>query len=504
MTLGCGSGLNYTNTEASVSATQHPLVAQYRVVPSHRNATAWVEFGTDTTYGRQASTTAATTRYGETLTILVAGMRPNTTYHMRAHVDYSGGSWVDQDQTFTTGAIPTQGFASVGGPGPFTLPGLTVTRPNPGLTPAAGLELLSLIAPANTNLLKAIVTDLDGNIVWYYTDYVFPIKPMQNGHFIVNVGGVLREIDLAGSTIRDVSLSQVNQSLQAKGYAFSISLFHHDMLTLPNGHWIALCNTKKDFTNLPGFPGTTHVLGDALVDIDPNGNVVWAWSGFDHLDVNRHPFGLADFQGLGADWTHSNAIVYTPNDGNLLLSMRNQSWILKIGYQNGNGTGEVLWRLGEEGDFAIDGGDPSNWFYGQHFPNPISIKGPQITMAIFDDGNNRVLDGQGDMCGTPGNPQCYSRAPIFQIDESTKTASVQWQFLPGLFTFWGGSTGQLANGNVEFDMSEPFFNDPNSSLVTEVTQTADPDIVWQMRIEGGNAYRAYRIPSLYPGVTWQQ
>ena len=30
-----------------------------------------------------------------------------------------------------------------------------------------------------------------------------------------------------------------------------------------------------------------------------------------------------------ADSTHSNALVYTA-DGNLLLSMRNQSWILKI------------------------------------------------------------------------------------------------------------------------------------------------------------------------------
>jgi hypothetical protein len=80
---------------------------------------------------------------------------------------------------------------------------------------------------------------------------------------------------------------------------------------------------------------------------------------------------------------------------------------------------------------------------------------------------------------------------------------LDWQFLPGLYTFWGGSINQLANGNVEFDLSEPFPQDPTSSLVTEVTQTGNPAVVWQMNIQGSNAYRAYRIPSLYPGVNWQ-
>jgi hypothetical protein len=81
---------------------------------------------------------------------------------------------------------------------------------------------------------------------------------------------------------------------------------------------------------------------------------------------------------------------------------------------------------------------------------------------------------------------------------------LDWEFLPDLYTFWGGSINQLANGNVEFDMSEPYPQNPTASLVTEVTQTANPDVVWQMTIKGSNAYRAYRIPSLYPGVSWQK
>jgi hypothetical protein len=257
-----------------------------------------------------------------------------------------------------------------------------------------------------------------------------------------------------------------------------------------------LANEGANFTDLPGYPGTLFVTGDALIDLDPAGNVAWVWSSLDHLDVNRHPFGLPD-------WTHSNAVVYTPNDGNLLLSMRNQCWILKLDYENGNGAGDILWKLGEGGDFALTGGDPSEWFYGQHFPNILAVDGSQMTLAVFDDGNNRILDDRGDICGTPGNPQCQSRGTIYQIEESTRIATLQWHDSPGLFTFWGGSIGQMINGDVEFDLSQPFFQDPTSSQVMEVTQSADPEVVWQMLMQGGNAYRAYRIPSLYPGVNWQ-
>lgn len=95
------------------------------------------------------------------------------------------------------------------------------------------------------------------------------------------------QVDLAGNVLRDISVEKLNQGLVAKGYTFSISDFHHDVIVLPSGHWITLANTSKEFTNLRGYPGITDVLGDALIDIDLNGNVVWAWSSFDHLDVNR-------------------------------------------------------------------------------------------------------------------------------------------------------------------------------------------------------------------------
>jgi arylsulfate sulfotransferase len=238
------------------------------------------------------------------------------------------------------------------------------------------------------------------------------------------------------------------------------------------------------------------VQGDVLLDVDPTGNVVWAWSAFDHLDINRALFGLPD-------WTHSNALVYTA-DSNLLLSMRNQSWILKIDYENGAGSGNILWRLGEDGDFTLLGGDPTQWFYAQHYPSILNVNGSQTTMAIYDDGDLRIAS-DGTPCEPPIPPvtNCYTRATIFQIDEGTMLASLQWAYSPGFFSYYGGSIDVLSNGDVEFNSSAAFgFTD--SSEVMEVTQTDSPQVVWQMVVTGAEAYRGFRIPSLYPGVTWQQ
>jgi hypothetical protein len=116
-----------------------------------------------------------------------------------------------------------------------------------------------------------------------------------------------------------------------------------------------------------------------------------------------------------------------------------------------------------------------------------------------------VLDSNGDICITA--PLCYSRATIFQIDESSSVANLFWADPLPWFGVWGGSINQLENGNVEFDLNAPQ-NPPApnvASQIQEVTQTSPPQVVWQMQISPSSqtAYRAFRVPSLYPGVTWQ-
>jgi hypothetical protein len=285
---------------------------------------------------------------------------------------------------------------------------------------------------------------------------------------------------------------------------------NHDFALLPNGHVIVMVDCYKSFANLPGYPGKITVAGDALIDLDENWNPVWSWNAFDHLDVNRAVNGLPD-------WTHSNALLYSPEDGNLLLSMRNQSWILKIDYANGTGSGNILWRLGYQGDFALtDEGVPSDdmtlWFANQHYPIILSQNGSEITLGIFDNGDQRIQNTNGETCSFgvskyPGVPECYSRPVIMQVDESSMVANIVWADPLPYFGVWGGAINQFSNGNVEFDLNDPLTPpSPNvASQVQEVTGTSTPQVLWQMNFFplSANAYRAYRVPSLYNGVTWQ-
>jgi arylsulfate sulfotransferase len=504
--IACGGGNDVPPPSVvSVSKTQNPLVAEYSVATGC-SGQAMVEFGPDTSYGRSTAWYPVKGDYVST-PILVAGMKASTTYHMRAETQCLGNTASNsEDLTFTTGPLPSVPF-----------PALTITRPNPSPSSPEnpGIELVNIIASSGPQIMSAFFTDRDANPIWYYPAppgySVATIKFLSNGNLVLSLASssdsLLREVDLAGNTVRELDVRDLQHKMQSMAVDFVPGTFHHDLLPLDNGHLIALVNFQKSFTNLPGYPGTTLVLGDGLVDLDQNWNPVWAWNSFDHLDVNRHLNGLPD-------WTHSNALVYSPDDGNLLLSMRHQSWVLKIDYNNGAGAGDVLWRLGYEGDFAltqagIPTDDPSAWFSFQHFPSLISQSGSQTDLAIWDNGDNRFLNTNGVICvSTPGSPNpCYSRATVFQVDESSKVANLQWADPLQYFGVWGGSINQLANGNVEFDLNAPL-NPPSpqvASEVQEVTQTSTPQVVWKMDISpaAANAYRAYRVPSLYPGVSWQ-
>ena len=488
-----------------VANTANPLVAEYTIDLPQPGSVS-VQFGPDTGYGFATwsqPTPSTPNNYGGQVSIEVAGMRASSTYHMQALVKLANGvTFQDSDHTFVTGAAPT------------TAP-VQITRPS-GQTPQPGIELFDTVLPT-TEQAQAVATDLSGNVIWTYSfqgssyDVLYPIKPIPNGHFLVLISylssqpslatspgtiDVVREIDLAGNTIHELSINTLNQSLAANGYNVTLTGFHHDVLALPNGHLVLLAATTKQFTNLAGFPGTTTVIGDVLVDVDQNYNPDWVWNTFDHLDVNRHPFKFPD-------WTHSNALLYSTDDHNLLLSIRHQNWIIKIDFQDGTGNGNVLWHLGEGGDFKlVNGVDPTDWFYAQHGPNYFS---PNTTgvfrLGVMDDGDDRQFP-PGVTCGSAGAPPClYSTVPELQVDETAMTATLLFHYIApaSLYTYFGGQADLLANGDIEAD----FCASPGGSNVLELDPTQPtPQTVWQAVTPGFEQYRAFRIPSLYPGVQW--
>ncbi len=497
-----------------VTQTANPLVAQYSIYLPQPGSMS-VQFGQSNGATRSTWSQSTPSSYGGQITMLVAGMQGSSNYQLQGNITLANGvSFQDTQHPFTTGAaLPT-------------VP-VQISTPN-GQTPQPGIELFDTVPfgsqPIN-NLNQAFATDLQGNVIWTYqfpqnepgsaANVIFPIKLLPNGHMIMVIGyvasptaqqnipsgtiSVVREVDLAGNTIRELSIDQLNQSLAAAGYSgLNLLTFHTDVLVQPNGHWIVMAWMTKPYTNLSGYPGTVNVLGDVLVEVDPSQNFqpVWVWNSFDHLDINRHPYQFPDF-------THSNAMLYSADDHNLLLSIRQQNWIVKINYQDGTGDGSILWHLGEGGDFKLVGGtDPTDWFYAQHGINFFSQNTSGVfTLGIMDNGNDRQFP-PGVTCGSAGAPPCqYSTAPVMQIDENAKTATLLSNYTPpsSFYSYFGGQTDLLANGDTESD----FCAAKGGAIVQEFQPSGtSASVIWQAHTPGYNQYRAYRLPSLYPGVQW--
>lgn len=493
---GCSSDSppsdNSTSTcsgKTGVSPTQNVLVAKFDVCGSNA-ASAYVEFGPDTNYGLRTSS-AKPDANGD-MSFLVAGMKEKTEYHMRAVMTAADGTESHgSDFTFKTGTL-------IGADKPSAK--VTVT---PGMTPSPGVQLATISAAGEGG--QVLGFDNAGNVIWYYNfdpslGIAQPIELLPNGHMLALLylqsqgpaGATLREFDLAGNTIHDFTYDDLNHELAKAGFDLSVHSFNHDFAYLPNGHIILIGTDTKTFSNLPGFSSPVSVRGNDLVDIDPDYKPVWVWKAFDHMDVKRHPLAFPD-------WTHANSVAYSPDDGALLVSLRHQSWLIKVNYDDGKGNGDILWRLGYQGDFTFNG-PVSDWFYAQHYARYFSSNTTGKTeIGLFDNGNSRLLDSNGTVCGSSGAAACYSRSVVFNLDEDKMTASLGWAYKEA-YSGWGGVTQQLDNSNVYVDESQPS-DDTGGGRVQEITRDSPPKLVWSLEI-GANLYRTIHLNSLYPDVKW--
>jgi arylsulfate sulfotransferase len=510
--IAVASVINY----GAIYPTANPQVDTYSIdLPAPGKVS--VNFGPTTDYGRNTWQVPTPTPYGGPVDVYVAGMLAQTLYHMQGQIVLDdGATFTDTDHATFASGLPLK----TGTP-PATSPVAVTTNG----TPSPGIEMWNTVLPGN--LTEAFASDLKGNVLWTYTfqgstlDSIQGIQLLPDGDMLMTISylssltarsagtqpntiNLVREVDLAGNTVRQITMDTLNQELAANGFKdsdgspYQLKSFHHWVLAVPNGHWVLLAAYPKSFTNLPGYPGSVSVLGDVLVDVDQNLNPDWVWSSFDHLDVNRHPMNFPD-------WTHSNDMLYSTDDHNLLLSIRHQNWVVKIDYDDGHGTGNVLWRLGEGGDFTLLGGvDPTDWFYAQHGLSWFSANTTGIfKLGVMDNGNDRTFPPPtGQVICTPrapGSAQCYSTLDVLELNENNMTATLMTHYVPppSYFSFFGGETAQLANGDIHVDFCAPL----SGTIVQELDPTAT-QVIWQGSTADANQYRADRLPSLYPGVQW--
>ncbi len=370
------------------------------------------------------------------------------------------------------------------------------TTQSSGLAPASGYVLMSAEGSD-----PALATDLNGHIVWSYdfdthsdTYHPIPIQPLPNGNLIVvsatgagiapcsdcPQNNVIQEIDTDGHLVWELSNQQLQDALTTAGFNVTLAQMSHDAIGLPNGHVIVVATDLRDIQGQ-----TDKVQGAVLIDLDENQKPVWIWDAFDHLDVNRHPYFKMP------DWIHPNAVTYSPDDGNLLFSARAQAWVIKIDYEDGAGSGNIIWKLGYQGDFTLQNGGPADWFYGQHAPIFLTSNSTGVfRLGLFDNGNGRVMNSSGAKCGDSGQPACYSTVPIFEIDEGNRTAKVVWRDKLEFFSSAVGNMQVLDNGNVWFDAGRV---SDNEAIIREVTMEDTPQTVLEMKVDK-IVYRAIHVP----------
>jgi hypothetical protein len=485
-----------SGSEAVVTSTLNPLVALYSVPPSSA-ATVFVQFAVAGDHPAWRNTDARAVVPGNSTNILVAGMLPNTTYQMR-HV-FSDGTG-SAPLLFTTGAIPST----------LTFPALTVQQPSgPGSDLDQDMVFHSLagVSLNGNRVPDPYATDLAGRVVWYYDTQVSGLGitnmiwgSLEPGGTVLGMGSdgfsvrrnrnVLREIDLAGNPVWETNLAAVNAQLAARGFE-TIYGFSHEIYRLPNGDAAVLAYTQQ-VVDVNGVP--TDYMGDLVVVLDPDFRVTWAWDAFDHLDVHRGPTlpAVADAaenppavvpNPKAIDWVHTNAVSLSPADGNLVLSLKNQDWVIKIDYRKGAGDGHVIWRLGQDGGFALTGAGPDAWFTHQHNAHYID----DHTLILLDNGNTRRMT----------DPNAHTRGQVWTLDEQAMTATPVLNADLGNYSYRLGAAQRLSNGNYSFTSGS------QGQLPNEFGETIEvrPDGTKAYVLKlAGDEYRSYRLRTLYEGI----
>ncbi|MCA9646718.1 MAG: aryl-sulfate sulfotransferase [Polyangiaceae bacterium] len=302
------------------------------------------------------------------------------------------------------------------------------------------------------------------------------IKLLPDGNILFILGDRMQIIDELGTVQSEVNVSQLG-----------VPLFHHDIIALPNGNFLAISIETREI-NYPADNQDHYVVGDFLVEFSPQGIITWSWSALDHLDPQRK---RADFDNpfypifspttgeQAKDWSHGNGVIYDATDDSLIFSMRHQDWIIKIDHK----TGDIVWKLGDEGDFTLNG---DRWFFHQHSPE----LQPDGSLVLFDNG-----------VGDPyQNESLWNTRPMrIALDTQTMEASIAWvddqetylSLIAGDIDRLSNDSFLILDSTVTESTSMPF---PSHSRIREVDPTTGQ---WVWVLDGNEGDFSYRcIPSL--------
>jgi beta-lactam-binding protein with PASTA domain len=461
--------LNVKPRGSYVSGTDHPLVSFYTfdVPEGMRGNVEYTCTSCPPTLVARSFTTPWINGTGGEVGALLPGLRPEKNYTLQ-HSIFDGDTLVSQgpELNFTSGA-------------------LTVTLANVDVhTPPVNPKQNALLALTLILGNKAFIVDEQATPVWYYPTPTTLARPTGNGWGVLD-GSAMKVgvIDYTGQFLRDISFSAINAMMTAMALPEQLT-FHHEMRPLPGNHYAILGWHELLVEDLQA-PGIVDVIADMLIILNDKMEVVWTWDSSKHLDLtrtallndklNNGAFGMSfQLADVANNWTHCNAVEYDPKDGNLIISSRHQSWVIKVAYEDGAGDGHVVWRLGKDGDFSIDSNIPDPWFSYQHDPNFL----PDGKLAIYDNGNYRVnVNGSGN-----------SRGQVYILDENNMTATLDFNADLGVYADALGSSALTPDGSYHFNSGRTA-----SGFSYHDDINMNGDITGSFSTTGPLVYRSFRM-----------
>ena len=377
--------------------------------------------------------------------------------------------------------------------------------------------------------------DNTGDVIWYYqTDHsINEAVRISTGNLLYTAGrdGRLYEIDMLGNVVQRWHTTGVpKENIPASSTPVATDTFHHDVIEMPSGNFLALSTEVRDFDDYPSSMTDptkrkpSQVIGDTIVEFKRDGTIVREIKLMDILDPYRvhngslgTGFYAAVYQEIleapARDWGHCNAIVYDERDDSVLLSSYHQGAAFKVSLE----TGELIWILGESENWK----EP--WLSKRLKPatEGMLLNSRQHGVTLMPDDSILMYDNGGhrEEPLPEGSPKYgnFSRAVNFDIDETAGTVSTLWEF-GGAEDNWFFSTFicdtdfMPKTGNILITdggrIKDKDGNDTGSFVgrhwarIIEVTRDTPAEKVFELHIEepsmGWAVYRSERLPSLYP------
>ena len=388
------------------------------------------------------------------------GMKAQTKYSIEIYLDGDEAAYVTE---FTSGILSD------------TVPEYEMTIKNTEKV-SEGFLLLTTSATKEEEVFPtAVMIDTDGDIVWYYEHDIPGFASLGDMQYIEETQTVLTAI-VKGENMAEIPAEEaVEIDLSGKivwksreypnVYYWDDESWHHIYNRLPDDSIIML---RRDLTD------TT--IGDKIVNIDRNYNILWEWRYQDHYKPPQcNP-------ATWCDWTHCNWVVMRKKENIAYLNVRHLSRFHKIDME----TGEVIWTMGPDGDFTVISDLQDPWFEWAHAPKVYGENDEKV--LLYDNG---TVD------------RGYSRVIEYTIDEVNMVATVNYVFDgketgQEWFTEAFGDADPLPGGNIMVTAGTDDLERPNKFF--EVTR--DGEIVWELTFTDGEnwnsiLYNSYKfIPPL--------